>query len=91
LNGAAGAHRLNVLWIVLPETLVLSFIGLAIGISCATTACRLISTMLFGLTSSDLPTIVIVSVLLLAVASFAGYLPARRASAIDALAALRSE
>ena len=55
---------------------MLSLIGLAIGISCATAACRLISSMLFGRTSSDLPTVVSVSVLLLAVACLAGYLPA---------------
>jgi predicted permease len=88
---ALGAQSENVLWIVLRETLALTVVGLAVGIPCAIAACRLISTMLFGLTSSDVPTIVVVSLLLLAVALFAGYLPARRASSVDPLIALRSE
>jgi predicted permease len=88
---ALGAQRQNVLWIVLRETLALAMIGLAIGIPCAIAACRLISTMLFGLSASDLPTIAVVSLLLLVVALFAGYIPARRASSIDPLVALRSD
>ena len=88
---ALGAQRQNVLWIVLRETLTLALLGLVIGIPCAVAACRLISSMLFGLTSSDVPTIVTVSLLLLLVALVAGYLPARRASSIDPMLALRSE
>jgi ABC-type lipoprotein release transport system permease subunit len=49
------------------------------------------STMLFGLSPNDLPNIVGVSLLLLVVALFAGYLPARVASGIDAVVALRTE
>jgi predicted permease len=88
---ALGAQRENVLWIVLRETLALAMIGLAIGIPCAIAVCRLISSLLFGLSPSDLPTIAAVSLLLLLVALFAGYLPARRASAIDPIVALRAE
>jgi predicted permease len=88
---ALGAQRQSVLWIVLRETLALAGIGLAIGIPAAIAACRLISTMLFGLSASDPLTIAAVSLLLLAVALLAGYLPARRASSIDPLVALRSE
>jgi len=88
---ALGAQRENVLWIVLRETLALAIIGLVVGIPCAIAACRLISSMLFGLSPSDLPTIAAVSLLLLLVALFAGYLPARRASSIDPLVALRSD
>jgi ABC-type antimicrobial peptide transport system permease subunit len=47
--------------------------------------------MLFGLSPSDLPTLTAVSLLLLFVALFAGYLPARRASTIDPIVALRAE
>ncbi len=88
---AVGAQRANVLWIVLRETLVLALFGIAIGIPSALAATRLIASMLFGLSPIDLPTITGVSLLLLLVALFAGYLPARRASAIDPIVALRTE
>jgi ABC-type antimicrobial peptide transport system permease subunit len=88
---ALGAQRESVLWIVLRETLVLALFGIAIGIPSALAATRLIATMLFGLSPSDLPTITGVSLLLLLVALFAGYLPARRASSIDPMDALRTE
>jgi predicted permease len=88
---AVGAQPQSVLWLVLRETLTLALLGIAIGIPSALAATRLIASMLFGLTSSDVPTIVAVSMLLLVVALFAGYLPARRASAIDPIVALRTE
>ena len=88
---AVGAQRQNVLWLVLQETLTLALLGIAIGIPAALAATRLIAKMLFGLSPSDLPTITAVSLLLLLVALFAGYLPARRASAIDPIVALRTE
>jgi ABC-type antimicrobial peptide transport system permease subunit len=76
---------------VLGETLALVLLGIAIGIPCALAGSRLIASMLFGLSSNDSLTIVAVSLLLLAVALFAGYLPARKASAIDPIVALRME
>jgi predicted permease len=88
---AVGAQRQNVLWFVLRETLALALFGIALGIPSALAATRLIATMLFGLSPSDLATIAGVSLLLLLVALFAGYLPARRASTIDPIVALRSE
>ncbi len=88
---AVGAQRQNVLWLVLRETLAMALFGIAIGIPSALAATRLIASMLFGLSPSDLPTIAAVSLLLLLVALFAGYLPARRASAIDPIVALRAD
>jgi len=88
---AVGAQQENILWIVLRETLALALLGIAIGIPSALAATRLIASMLFGFSSSDLPTIGSVSLFLLLVALFAGYLPARRASAIDPIVALRVE
>ena len=88
---AMGAQRENILWMVLRETLTLALLGIAIGIPAALVASRLIATMLFGITPTDLPTMAVVSALLLAVAAFAGYLPARRASTIDPIHALRTE
>jgi ABC-type lipoprotein release transport system permease subunit len=88
---AGGAQRQSVLWLVLRETLALALCGIAIGIPSALAATRLIASMLFGLSPGDLPTITSVSLLLLLAALFAGYFPARRASAIDPIVALRRE
>ena len=88
---AVGAQRQNVLWLVLRETLTLALLGIAIGIPSALAATRLIAKMLFGLSPTDVPTITVVSLLLLLVALFASYLPARRASVIDPIVALRAE
>jgi len=88
---ALGAQRAAVLWLVLREALALGLFGIALGIPCALAASHLIASLLFGISSGDLPTIASVSVLLFAVALFAGYLPARRASRIDPMVALRSE
>ncbi len=88
---ALGAQRPTVLWLVLREALALGLFGIALGIPCALAASRLIASMLFGISTGDLPTIAAVSLVLLAVASLAGYLPARRASRIDPMVALRAE
>jgi ABC-type antimicrobial peptide transport system permease subunit len=88
---AVGAQQKNVLSMMLRESLILALTGIAIGIPCAVAACRLISSLLFGLSPSDLPTIIAATVLLLLVALAAGYLPARRASTIDPMSALRTE
>ena len=88
---ALGAQRETVLWMVLRETLVLTLFGIAIGIPSGLAASQLIASMLFGLSPGDIPTIVTACLLLLAVAFFAGYLPARKASSIDPIVALRAE
>ena len=88
---ALGAQRATVHWLVLREALALGLMGIALGIPCALAASHLIASMLFGISSGDLPTLISVSLLLLAVALVAGYLPARRASRIDPMDALRSE
>ena len=76
---------------ILRETFALTLFGIVIGIPTSLAASRLIASMLFGLSPSDLSTIVTACVLLLAVAFVAGYLPARRASSIDPIVALRTE
>jgi predicted permease len=88
---ALGAQQANVRWMILRETLALTLFGVAIGIPSGLAATRLIASMLFGLSPNDLSTIVTACLLLLAVALFAGYLPARKASTIDPIVALRAE
>jgi putative ABC transport system permease protein len=65
--------------------------GLCIGIAGAFLASRWLKSLLFGVTATDPFSFVAVSVVLLAVAGSASYLPARRAAAIDPMAAIRSE
>jgi ABC-type antimicrobial peptide transport system permease subunit len=86
-----GAPPRNVLWVVLQDALALTFMGIGFGIPCALAASRLLASTLFGLSPHDLPTLAAVSLLLVTVALFAGYLPARRAAQTDPMAAVRTE
>jgi predicted permease len=88
---ALGAQRRSILLMVLREAFVFAMFGIAIGIPSALVATRCIASMLFGISTNDLPTITSVALLLLLVAMLAGFLPARRASAIDPVVALRTE
>src|SRR6266704_6303160 len=88
---ALGAQQRSVRWLILRETLALTLFGIAIGIPSSLAASRVIASMLFGLSPSDLSIIMTACLLLLAVAFFAGYLPARKASSIDRILALRTE
>jgi ABC-type antimicrobial peptide transport system permease subunit len=76
---------------VLREALALGLVGVALGTPCALATSRLIASMLFGISSGDLPTLAAFSVLLLSVALLAGYLPARRATKVDPMVALRHD
>jgi ABC-type antimicrobial peptide transport system permease subunit len=76
---------------VLRETLVLTFLGLALGVPSALAASRLVGHMLFDVSTYDPATLVIVALALAAVATLAGYVPARRAMRVDPIVALRSE
>ena len=88
---ALGARRSNMLWMVVREILMLISIGVVIGVPVALAGDRLVSNMLFGLRSTDPVTLVSATVILLIVAAIAGYLPARRASLVDPMVALRYE
>jgi predicted permease len=74
---------------ILLQTLGLAAIGMVIGVVCSWTMSRALQGMLFGVTSTDPWTFLAMIVLLTAVAALAGYLPARRASRIDPMTALR--
>ena len=88
---AFGAQRGQVMWLVLRDVLLLSAIGVALGIPAALGASRLVSTMLFGVEPGDLISIGAAALVMCAVGAFAGYLPARRAARMDPLRALRYE
>jgi predicted permease len=88
---ALGAKPDNVLWQVLRETLVLVLIGIAIGVPAALAGTRLVRSMLFGLGFADPIVMVSAAALLAIVAALAGFVPARRASQVDPMVALRYE
>jgi len=88
---ALGANRVRVARMVLGESLVLVAIGIGVGLAGALAAGRLIATVLYGLAPSDPLTITATVSLIVAVATLAAYLPARRASRIDPMVALRVE
>jgi predicted permease len=88
---ALGARPAEIAGMVLRETLLLVGLGLAIGIPASMIASRLIASELYGLKSSDGTTILLAILLLAGIAALAGYLPARRASRVDPMIALRYE
>jgi predicted permease len=88
---ALGAQKGDILWMVTREALFLVVAGLAIGLPGALAATRVISSMLFGLKPTDLFSMCVATALMIAVALIAGYLPARRASKVDPMVALRYE
>jgi len=88
---ALGAGRASVLWLVVREVLGLVGLGIAIGVPATLAGSRLVSSMLFGLSSTDPAIILTAPLILLVVAALAGYLPARRATKVDPMTALRCE
>jgi ABC-type antimicrobial peptide transport system permease subunit len=88
---ALGAERNHIVWMVLKESLVLVAVGLVIGIPAAWAAANLISSQLFGVNPSDPVSLIIAALALTSVAALAGYLPARKASRVNPLIALRYE
>jgi len=86
---ALGARGLDVLKQVLKEGMVLALIGMAIGLAASFASTRLMESLLFGVSATDAVTFVLASLLLAAIALLACYLPARRATKVDPMIALR--
>jgi ABC-type antimicrobial peptide transport system permease subunit len=88
---ALGADRRDVLWLVLRDALRLVLLGALMGILAALAAARLVSSQLFGISAADPAAVGLATLALLVVATVAAYLPARRATRVDPLVALRYE
>ena len=96
-EGAAGLDSLRRQYakplyvLLLPEVCALAAVGLAIAVPTALASSRLIESFLFGTTPNDPRTVTVAALILLAAALLAGYGPARRASRVDPMVALRHE
>jgi macrolide transport system ATP-binding/permease protein len=88
---ALGAQRGAMIWMVLRRVLLLVAVGLAISVPAALGASHLVKSFLFGTHPNDPGTLALAGAILLSAAILAGYMPARRASRIDPLVALRHE
>ena len=91
IRAALGASPANLVRLVVGGGMSLTAIGLALGCVAALGAARLLGSFLFGVESSDSITIVATAGVLAAVASVACYIPARNATRVDPLDALRAE
>ena len=88
---ALGAKRGNILRMVLAETFLLVAAGVLVGLPAAWAAARLLTLQLYGLSPHDPLTITTAAAAILAITLLAGYLPARRASRVDPMVAVRCE
>src|SRR5437660_9459442 len=85
------ARKIVTCWVVLKEALHLTLVGVALGLIGAFAATRVLTSLLFEVKPTDPATFICLSLLLTLVALLAGYIPARRATKVDPLVALRYE
>jgi macrolide transport system ATP-binding/permease protein len=88
---ALGAERRTVYQLILREAGRLTAFGVVLGLACSLTAATLLRTLLFGVCSSDAPTLIAVAAVLGMSALVASYIPARRAASVNPVEALRTE
>lgn len=88
---ALGARGHDVIWLVLRETIGLVAIGTAFGVIAVLTTSRVIASLLYGIRPNDPGNLALAVLVLISVAAIAAYLPARRASRLDPMLALREE
>jgi ABC-type antimicrobial peptide transport system permease subunit len=88
---ALGADRARVLFQIVRESLLLTALGIALGVPAALWASRAIGSQLYGLRTTDPATYIVLSLALTAVALSAAWIPARRAAHVDPMVALRYE
>jgi putative ABC transport system permease protein len=88
---ALGAERRNVLGLIVKQGLGLTVAGIVIGVGGALALTRFLSSFLYGVRTTDVATFALVSVVLLLVSILASYIPARRATKVDPMVALRCE
>ena len=88
---ALGAQPTHVLWLVLGQSLVLSTVGIGLGLAIASAVTRYLRGMLFNLTPLDPGTFIGVALLFAVVAALAALVPAHRATRVDPLVALRTD
>src|SRR4029434_11191341 len=91
IRRALGAQSGDVLKLVIRQGLQLALLGIGIGLASALALTRLLKTLLFNVSATDPLTFAVIAMLLLLVAALACWLPARRATKVDPLVALRCE
>jgi ABC-type antimicrobial peptide transport system permease subunit len=88
---ALGAERADVLWMVIQQGLGMAMVGAITGLAGAWILRQVIAKLLFGISPADPATFVAAALLLIAFAAAASFVPARRASKVDPVVALRCE